>query len=293
MTFDFKGFVGSSLHTAKIIITTVVPYFLLAELLLYFELMPYIAQFFTPLTDLLNLPPEAALALASGIFLNLYAAIAFAAPLDLSVYSWTVLGLFLGVLHSIPVESAIMKKLGIDWVKSIVFRAVMAFVVLIPLLIIPADLLFDNPELIKQSAYQIAAEKPDSFVNFIFYKFTEAVLLSIEIILLVSFIILITTFIKGLRILNKFDHHLSTAMAVITGLLIGITYGAGVLLKEAKTMSKKQILSVCYFLMVAHAIIEDSLLFVLFGADFVLLVSIRLFFALLVFAFVYRYYKSS
>ena len=82
-------------------------------------------------------------------------------------------------------------------------------------------------------------------------------------------------------------------MAMITGLLIGITYGAGVLLKEAQYMSKKQVISVCYFLMVAHAIIEDTLLFVFFGADIFLLIGIRLFFAILVFFAISIYYKPS
>ena len=293
MTFNFKEFVSSSLSTAKIILIMVIPYFLLAESLLYFELMPIIAQVFEPLTTLLNLPPEAALALASGVFLNLYAAIAFAAPLDLSVYDWTILGLFLGVLHSIPIESAIMKKLGIDWIKSIVFRTVMAFMVLTPLLIIPTEILFDNPDLVKGAIYQINSNMPANFVDFILQKLAEAVLLALEIIVLVSLVIFVTTFIKGFKLLTKFDHHLSTIMALITGILIGITYGAGVLIKEAKYMTKKQVISVCYFLMVAHAIIEDTLLFVFFGADVVLLVTIRLFFASIVFIVISLYYNST
>ena len=290
MNFDSKAFFSSSASTAKIILSTVIPYFLLAELLVYFEIMPIIAQIFMPFTTLLNLPPETALALASGVFLNLYAAIAFAAPLDLSVYDWTILGLFLGVLHSIPVESAIMKKLGIDWTKSIIFRLVMAFVVLIPLLVIPADILFDNPDKVTNTLYQISSAVPTNFTDFLLLKIYESILLSVEIIILVSLVIFIVTLIKSLRFLQKFDHHLSTIMALITGTLIGITYGAGVLLKEAKYMSKKQIASVCYFLMVAHAIIEDTLLFVFFGADIFLLIGIRLFFATLVFLFVYVYY---
>ena len=292
MNFDTRAFIGDTLATVKIILLTVIPYFLLAELLLYFELMPIIAQVFEPFTSLLNLPPEAALALAAGVFLNLYAAIAFAAPLSLSVYDWTVLGLFLGVLHSIPVESAIMKKLGIDWLKSIAFRLVMAFVVLIPLIALPSDLLFTNPDLISNAPYQIQTQQPASLGEFIQVKTLEAGVLAIEISILVSLVILLTTFIKGLRFLTKFDHHLSAMMALITGVLIGITYGAGVLLKEAKNMTRKQILSVCYFLMVAHAIIEDSLLFVLFGADLVLLVSIRLIFAFVVFFAISIYYPD-
>lgn len=293
MNFDTQAFLSSSVSTAKIIVSTVIPYFLLAELLMYFELMPIIAQVFEPFTTLLNLPPEAALALASGVFLNLYAAIAFAAPLGLSVYDWTILGLFLGVLHSIPVESAIMKKLGVDWIHSVSFRLIMAFVVLTPLLIIPTELLFDNPDRVASALYQTTLKTPDNFTDFILQKSREAVVLTIEIIALVSLVIFIVTVIKGFKFLQKFDHHLSTIMALITGLLIGITYGAGVLLKEARYMSKRQIISVCYFLMVAHAIIEDTLLFVFFGADIFLLIGIRLFFATLVFFILFTYYKVS
>ncbi len=289
--FDKASFFSETLSTSKIIVTTVIPYFLLAELLLYLEWMPIIAQYFEPFTRLLNLPPEAALALASGIFLNLYAAIAFAAPLGLSAYDWTVLGLFLGVLHAIPVESAIMKKLGITWIKSITFRLVMAFVVLTPLLIIPADLLFDNPDKVSTALYQINSQNPDSFAEFAVQKSLDALILAIEIIVLISMVIFVVNLIKNLTILQKFDHHLSALMALITGILIGITYGAGVLLKETKHMTKKQITAVCYFLMVAHAIIEDTLLFVFFGADVFLLVSIRLFFATLVFFIISIYYK--
>ena len=293
MTFDTQAFFSSALSTAKVIVFMVIPYFLLAELLMYFELMPIIAQVFEPFTTLLNLPPEAALALASGVFLNLYAAIAFAAPLGLSVYDWTVLGLFLGVLHSIPIESAIMKKLGIDWLHSVGFRLVMAFVVLTPLLIIPTELLFDNPDQIASALYQPTLVVADNFTDFILQKSYEATLLAVEIIILVSLVIFVATIIKGLKILQKFDHHLSTVMALVTGLLIGITYGAGVLLKEARYMSKKQVISVCYFLMVAHAIIEDTLLFVFFGADIFLLIGIRLFFAIIVFFLISTYYNTS
>ncbi|MDC9714350.1 MAG: nucleoside recognition protein [Gammaproteobacteria bacterium] len=292
IVFDFKAFIDSSLATAKIILLMVIPYFILAELLVYFEIMPIISQVFEPFTALLNLPSEAALALASGVFLNLYAAIAFAAPLGLSVYEWTILGLFLGVLHSIPIESAIMKKLGIDWTKSIAFRGVMAFVVLTPLLIIPAEMLFDNPDLIKHSIYQIETSAPVNFIDFITQKLIEAVLLALEIIVLVSLVIFVTTLIRGLKFFNKFDHHLGVIMALISGVLIGITYGAGVLIKEAENMNKRQVVAVCYFLMVAHAIIEDTLLFVFFGADIVLLLTIRLGFASLIFFMILLYYPA-
>jgi hypothetical protein len=153
--------------------------------------------------------------------------------------------------------------------------------------------LFSNPDHVANALYQTTQTTPNNFTEFLLQKSSEAILLTIEIIILVSLVIFIVTLIKGLKFLQKFDHHLSTIMAMITGLLIGITYGAGVLLKEAQYMSKKQVTSVCYFLMIAHAIIEDTLLFVFFGADIFLLIGIRLFFAILVFIAISVYYKPS
>ena len=58
---------------------------------------------------------------------------------------------------------------------------------------------------------------------------------------------------------------------------MGITYGAGILIKEVQSgsISKEDIFYISSFLMVCHAIIEDTLLFMIFGADFTMVVLIR------------------
>jgi len=52
------------------------------------------------------------------------------------------------------------------------------------------------------------------------------------------------------------------------GLIIGITYGAGVILMSYKQqeMNKKDVLLVSVFLCLCHAIVEDTLLFAAFGS---------------------------
>jgi len=62
------------------------------------------------------------------------------------------------------------------------------------------------------------------------------------------------------------------------------------LLKEAKNLSRKQILSICCFLMVAHAMIEDPLLFVLFGANITVLITFRLVLAIIVISLILLFY---
>ncbi len=98
------------MKSSIVILKLVVPIYILADILFYYNLLEYITFIFEPITSFLNLPTETALAIVSGIFLNLYAAIAFAAPLGLSPKEWTILAVFLGICHALIVETAVMKN---------------------------------------------------------------------------------------------------------------------------------------------------------------------------------------
>ena len=89
--------VHSALVSSLIILKFVVPFYILSDVLLYFDLLRPLGILLTPLTKLLHLPVEAAPALIGGMTLNVYTAIAFAAPLPLTPYQWTILGIFIGL----------------------------------------------------------------------------------------------------------------------------------------------------------------------------------------------------
>ncbi len=90
-------------------------------------------------------------------------------------------------------------------------------------------------------------------------------------------------FIKSRQFFKNLSKNINIGFSVIVGVILGITYGAGVLIKEAKNskMSKKDTYFVAVFLMVCHAIIEDTLLFAIFGADIFMVVAIRTILAVL------------
>jgi uncharacterized membrane protein (UPF0136 family) len=72
--------------------------------------------------------------------------------------------------------------------------------------------------------------------------------------------------------------------ALLTGVLFGISYGAGVLIPQARSgeMDRRQIFLVAAFLGICHAIVEDTLLFVTLGANAGILVGTRVVAAMLV-----------
>jgi hypothetical protein len=108
-----KGFLNGLSLTLDII-KVIVPFYLLVELLRHLGFIQLIGGIFRPFMGLFGLPGESALALIAGYTANLYAAIAVLKPLHLSPKDVTIIALMLGISHSLPMETPITKKTGVN-----------------------------------------------------------------------------------------------------------------------------------------------------------------------------------
>jgi hypothetical protein len=108
-----KGFLNGLSLTLDII-KVIVPFYLLVELLRYLGFIQLIGGIFRPFMGLFGLPGESALALIAGYTANLYAAIAVLKPLHLSPKDVTIIALMLGISHSLPMETPITKRTGVN-----------------------------------------------------------------------------------------------------------------------------------------------------------------------------------
>jgi hypothetical protein len=279
----------SALRSALLIIELIVPLYILADILLYFDLLRYFSFLFTPVTSFLGLPPEAAMAVAGGVLLNLYAGIAFAAPLGLTPCQWTILAVFLGVCHSMVVESAVMKRLGVSYSYSIILRVVMAFITVLPVMAMPATFFGSNAG--KQGS--VILQQYDSFPAMLTGSLVSSLILSIKIIGLIVLIIFFMDWLKSTSIMKRYASKVNSSFSIVVGQLLGITYGAGILIREvdAGHLGKRDIFFIATFLMICHSIIEDALLFVIFGASYWIIVGVRVA-AALVFSFILVYLYS-
>jgi hypothetical protein len=262
----------SSLRSALLIIKLVVPLYILADTLLYFDLLRHLTFLFAPITAYLDLPSEAAMAVAAGVFLNLYAAIAFAAPLGLTPYQWTILAVFLGVCHSLIVECAVMKRLGVSSLYSVILRGVMAFVTVVPVMIMPSSFFGSKVE---QGTAVLT--QYDSFQVMLISSLGNALQLSIKIIVLIAGVIFFMDWLKSTRSMKECANRVNSSFSIIVGQLLGITYGAGILIREvdAGHLGPKDVFFIATFLMICHSIIEDALIFVIFGANYWVIVGVR------------------
>ena len=286
---DYKVSIKTSLDTSYIILKLIIPIYIISDILYFYDLLSYITFIFEPLTSLLSLPKETAPAIVSGLFLNLYAAIAFAAPLTLSAKEWTILALFLGIAHSLIVENAIMKKLGITHTYSTILRLSSAFFIAYLLGIMPENYFNGVSNNVVNTNRNI-----ENFYDLIINSFTNGSLLALKIIVLMTIIIFIMDFIKTLPFIKGSQDKVSKSFCIGVGIGLGITYGAGILISESKKkiLTKKDIFFIGTFLMICHAVIEDTLLFVVLGADFWLILMPRIIGAIIISYILIIFYKK-
>ena len=267
-----KETLNKSLQSAWIILKLVIPIYILADILYFYNTLSYIAFLIEPFTSIIGLPPQTSLAIISGMFLNLYAAVAFAAPLDMTPHQWSILAVFLGVCHSLVVESAIMKKIGISNSYSYLLRFFVGLFLAYLTFLMPSSWFEAS---ISSTVFE--KETYTTLSSLLLGSVSNAINLSIKIIILITLLIFIMDFIKTRKFILESQKNVSKGFSILVGIFLGITYGAGILIDESKSknLSKNDLFYIGTFLMIAHAIIEDTLLFVIFGADFTMVILIR------------------
>jgi hypothetical protein len=88
-----------------------IPVYIVTAILKYTKVLDSISALFEPLMEYVGLPGSSAIALVTGTFINLYAAAAIVAGLDMTSRQLTILALILGFSHSQIMETAIIGKM--------------------------------------------------------------------------------------------------------------------------------------------------------------------------------------
>jgi len=269
---NYKQTLQTSLQSTWIILKLIIPIYIIADILFYYNLLDYVAFLVEPITTMIGLPAEASLSIISGMFLNVYASIAFAAPLDLTIHQWTILAVFVGICHALIVEGVIMKKIGISNTYSYSMRILIGFIVAFITSIMPSS--WFSSSIVENTYTQV---QYNSITEVLYNSVLNSMILSYKVILLITLLIFIMDFIKTRKFIEDSKKNVSKGFSLTVGVFLGITYGAGILIKEVESgrISKNDIFYIGTFLMICHAIIEDTLLFVIFGADFSMAVAIR------------------
>jgi spore maturation protein SpmB len=232
-------------------------------------LLSLTAAMSAPLMDVFGLPGESSLVLITGGLVNIYAAIAVAVNIPLTVKGMTILAIMVLIAHNLIVETAVQSQSGTSaWITLPVRISTAIFSGLIFSWVIPED-----------GKVIVQAGMPTDGGSL-----SKAVLANgaslAKIIIIILSLMVIMELAREFGLMDQITSALSVPMkllgmdkrtSVVTavGILLGLAYGAGLIIDETRRsgIRKNEILATNIFLGINHALIEDTLIFVVVGAS--------------------------
>ena len=267
----------------------------------FVELMGWVehlSRLVEPAMRLMGLPGEVGLVWMSAMVSNVYTGMAVFYQMGLAetltVAQVSVMSTIILIAHALPMEVAIANATGVRGWFTMAVRVVGALILGIILNVIYTqfDLLNQPLSLIWQP------EIPDDSWPSWFATQSKILLAAFVIITALTFIIRLLRFCHVERLIHWLMAPLlrllgigkTAANFMIVGLTLGISFGGGLIINEARSgkLSKQDIFMVMFFLALCHSVIEDTLLMMLIGADASAILWGRLIFALLATAILAR-----
>ncbi|WP_310621310.1 nucleoside recognition domain-containing protein [Flexibacterium corallicola] len=241
-------------------------------------LIDYLAKGLGPVMGIFGLPAEAALVLATGLLVGNYGAVAILVTLlpgsEFSVADVTVLLSIILIAHNMPIEQSVARKAGLSALYSTGFRLIVGlsyglalhlFYSATNMLQYPVDLswLPFTPKL-----EETWVEWTLSSTSFLFSLFW--IILGLIILLRAFEALKITDFLSWLLspLLRLMGISKQATPITMIGVLLGIAYGGGLIIREAQKgkLSPKEVVLSMSFMCICHGLIEDPLIMVTFGA---------------------------
>ena len=274
-----------SIQISILIAKLVIPFSIASEVFQYLGYIEYVSFIFEPITEVLSLSPEVAISFAAAFFFNIYAGIAVGAGLGLNGYEWTIVGTFIAICHSIPLEAAVMKKVGFPihahWVTRLSAGLIGAWIASV----LASDSL--TTEVVSAQTIVYA-----SFWDMLYAAIISALLLTVKIVLLVCALVIGFDLIRNISSIDLLMDKHTYLSSLTVGSLLGITYGAGILLKDIQLVKPDAKRNLLVFLLLAHGLVEETLIFAIFGADIAIIFGIRVAIAVAAVFCVDTIYKS-
>lgn len=274
---SIKNILKDTGSTFVFLLKIMIPISILVKLLSEFGLIDTMGTYLGSAMGLVGLPGEFGLVLATAMLVNIYGSFIVFFQLSLlhsySVAQVTILACMMLIAHTLPIEARIAQKAGVRLWYSLSLRIGCAFLFGFIL-----NLLFSSFHLLQQNNVLIwTPENTDpSLIQWGLSQVTYYLIIFLVILGLMALIYIlkktgvlekINTALKpSLELLGMSKH---AAILPIIGMTLGLSYGGGVIVNEAKAkhITKKDVLFSLSFMNLSHSLIEDTLLMLLIGAS--------------------------
>jgi spore maturation protein SpmB len=263
-------------RTALFLLRIILPLSFAVSLLDWVGLLEKIGRLLAPAMGTFGLPGEAALALVSGWLVGIYGGVAAMAIMPLSAAQVTVLSLMLLTAHNLPVESAVQHKTGTPWWLSLLTRFATAAV----LGWICAAFLIPHGTRAGIVGLPVNPGVHGPFGGFLAHWAVSAGKLTLKIFVILLSLMLVTEWMRAQDIYHRLARPLkpvlsamglapSVAFLWITAMVLGLAYGSGLLMEEAREEGRyrpAELRDLNISIGICHSVLEDTALLVAIGA---------------------------
>ena len=267
-----------------------VPIMVIVRLLTVMEWIAPLSALLAPIVHILGLPSEMALvwmsALLTGIYGGITALNGVHLAIPLTTAQVTVLSVVMLFAHAFPVELAICSQSGFKVLPMFAIRFGVALVTGVILnLVLTWGQWLQGPAV----SFWKAAE-PKGWLS---WAMGESVMLGkiFGIVLILVFSLKLFRYCGGVALLETLIRPLlrwlglsvDAIPVLMVGMLLGISYGGGMIISEAKSevLSGRDLVLSLVLMSLAHAVIEDTIVLHMAGASILGVLGVRVGVALL------------
>lgn len=293
----FKDANRASMELFKVM----VPVILVVKVLKELGLISYLALPLEPIMEIMGLPAQTGLVWATSLLTNIYSGIVVYAALlpdisPMSVAQVTGLATVILIAHNMPLELRIAQGCGLSFKAQAAIRigsALLAGVLL--------NLIFSKFGLLQEQSTLLFTPSPEekSLLVWGFHQLRNLAGIYCIVLVLMG----VMRVLQHLRITDLINFllrpilrlmHIGPQAATITviGLTLGIAYGGGLIIHEVRQghVPHKDVFASMTLMGLSHALIEDTLLMTLIGANTLGTMWFRLLFSLVAVAMLTRIY---
>jgi len=270
-----------ALDTWKIyweLVRIVVPVTVATQILSELGVIAAMAPVLEPVMGLFGLPPDLGLAWLTAMLVGIWSSVplvfVLVDPASLTVADITIFSSLVLFTHALPIEQKIIQKAGPGFIITTALRVLggAAYAMILHQICSRTGWLSEplNPAWMPMSG-------TTDWLGF-FLGLAETLAWMLVILVALAWGLDLLKYSGAMRWVNMLlDPFLGLSgikgearPLTAIGLFLGISYGGGLLIREARTgsISPRQIFASCAFMGFAHGIIEDTLVVMAIGADF-------------------------
>ncbi len=274
---EIKGILKETGSTYFFLLKIMIPISIIVKILEEIGAIEVIGKNLAPTMGIVGLPGEFGLVIVTAMITNIYGALVVFFTLSLqytyNVAQVTILACMMLIAHTLPVEARIAQKAGVRLWYTLTLRILGAFIfgVILNLIFTYFNLFQNENVLIWKPGYTDPTLIQWAIGQVGYYLMIFLIILSLMIFMRI---------LKNTGTLNKINNYLkpglkffgmskNAAILPIIGMTLGLAYGGGLIVKEAKSklISKKDVFLSLSFMDLSHSLIEDTLLTLAIGAS--------------------------